>query len=173
MAEAENTCRVAIGKLDLDGVIAYRARGLGGHARLKHWQSGEGRSLGTRLRFLFALVIAHCTRARISQIGKIVVARMIIRPGDINALACRKMDFQADRFFSGVEWNWHIDRNARSLVPQDICPVPVSHTSKIPEAFRLAGTTETLGPLGGQRRHRSHHVPVGEVDSPVRQRADR
>jgi hypothetical protein len=123
MAEAENTCRVAIRKLDLDSVIAYRTRGLGGHARLKHWQSGEGRSLGTRLRFLLALVIAHCARARISQIGKIVVARMIIRPGDINALACGKMDFQADRFFSGVEWNWHIDLIARSLVPQEICPV--------------------------------------------------
>ena len=108
MTETENPGGVTIRKLDLNRVVTHRAGGVSGHARLEHGQRSKVRSLGPGLRFFLALVIAHRARARIPQIRKIVVARMIVRPGNIYTLAGGKANFQTDWFFSDVQWNRHI-----------------------------------------------------------------
>jgi hypothetical protein len=37
------------------------------------------------------------------------VAGVQVGPDDIDTRSGGEMDFQAGRFFSGIEWNWHLD----------------------------------------------------------------
>jgi hypothetical protein len=58
---------------------------------------------------LFALVVTHGTRARIPEIGKVVVAFVAVGPANVYAFAGGKVNLQANRFFSGIEWYGHLD----------------------------------------------------------------
>src|SRR5580704_12259957 len=101
MFEAENSCSVAIGKLNLHGVVPHCVGALGGDARFVHGQqrrAGTGAVLG----FLLALVVAQRAGAMIAQVRKIVVAGVLVRPSDLDTLAGRDMYFNAHRLFSRV-----------------------------------------------------------------------
>src|ERR1700689_801296 len=86
MFEAENPCSVAIGKLNLHGVVPHCVGALGGDARFVHGQqrrAGTGAVLG----FFLALVVAQRAGAMIAQVREIVVAGVPARPRDLDPLA--------------------------------------------------------------------------------------
>src|ERR1700733_5809168 len=101
MFEAENSCSVAVGKLDLHGVVSHRVGALGGDARFVHAQQERGRT-GAALGFLLALVVAQRAGAMIAQVREIVAAGVLVRPSDLHALARRDVYLNAHRFFSRV-----------------------------------------------------------------------
>src|SRR6202050_3276088 len=101
MFEAENSCSVAIGKLDLHGVVSHCVSALGGDARFVHGQQRRART-GAALGFLLALVVAQRAGAMIAQVREIVAAGVLVRPSDLHALARRDVYLNAHRFFSRV-----------------------------------------------------------------------
>ena len=105
MFKAENSRRVTIGKVNLERVVPHRIRALGGDARLVHGQRRA--DAGPTLGFLLALVVAQRAGAMIAQVREIVVAGVLVRPGDCDALARRYVYFDASRFFSRVLCDRH------------------------------------------------------------------
>src|SRR5277367_5561729 len=99
--EAENSRRVAVGKLNLNRVVPHRIGALGGDARLVHGQQGRA-GRGSALGFLLALVVAQRAGAMIPQKRKIVAAGMLVRPGDLHAFTRRDVHLDARRLFSRV-----------------------------------------------------------------------
>jgi hypothetical protein len=120
--EAKNAGGVAVVEIDLQGVVADGACGLRRYFRLEHGQERriqyEGRcKLGIvffqlhvffpALRFFLALVIAHRAWALFAQIREIVVAGMIIGPGDVDPRSGGHVHFHAGRFSSCIDRDGH------------------------------------------------------------------
>src|SRR5580658_7608755 len=112
MLEAENSRRVTIGKLNLQRVIPHRVGALGGDARLVHRQQRRA-GAGAALSLLLTLVVAQRARAMIAQVREIVAAGVHVRPRDLDALACRDVYLDAQRFFSRVLCDWHLKISLR------------------------------------------------------------
>src|SRR3989441_8706871 len=101
---------VAVGEIDLNGVVAYRRGGLGFGLGLEHGQhdgcrccafgAGQGG-------FFLAVVVTQSAGAVVAQIDKIVVARVAVSPGDIHACASRDVHLYAARVFPRVDGKWH------------------------------------------------------------------
>ena len=85
--EAENSRSVAVVEINLQGVVAYGVSGLRGQFRLVQGQQrGTRRCRGLEFRalFLLPLVVAHRAGALFAQIGEIVVAGVVVRPGYVH-----------------------------------------------------------------------------------------
>jgi hypothetical protein len=106
---AEDAGAVAIVEIDLNGVIADLGGGLGANFGFVHGQGGrgDGTRFGAWMFLLDALVVAGGARAFIAEIRKIVMAGVIVGPGDIDARAAGDVDFYAERFFALVNWSRH------------------------------------------------------------------
>jgi len=110
---AEDACGVAVGKGDLDGVVAHRSGGLRARFGLKHGQSGG--SSGTRTgpgALSYALIITCGTRTFIAKVGEIVVTRVTVGPSDVDAGAAGYVHFYAGGLFSGIDRNGHDSVNS-------------------------------------------------------------
>lgn len=83
---AVNSSRVPIAEIDLDGVVSDLSCALRAGFRLIHrekWRRLKrwpGKSI-----LLFPLIIASRARAVISQVGKLEMARMAVRPANIHS----------------------------------------------------------------------------------------
>lgn len=73
--EAVNSGGVAVGELNLDGVVPYGACAVGRDSRLVHRQHRSGLPA---LRFLLTFVIAHRAGTMITQVGKAVLAGVLV-----------------------------------------------------------------------------------------------
>src|SRR3989475_3475689 len=101
---------VAVGEIDLNGVVAYRRGGLGLGLGLEHGQHGACRSCAFGAGqggFFLAVVVTQSAGAVVAQIDKIVVARVGLRPGGIHPSAAPDVDLYAARFFPRVDGKWH------------------------------------------------------------------
>ena len=92
---AEDASVVAIVEIDLHGVIADLGGGLGAHFGFVHGQGGrgDGSGFGAWMFLLEALVVAGGAGAFIAEIRKIVMAGVIVGPGDIDARTAGDVDF--------------------------------------------------------------------------------
>jgi hypothetical protein len=92
---AEDAGVVAIVEIDLNGVIADLGGGLGANFGFVHGQGGrgDGSGFGAWMFLLEALVVAGGAGAFIAEIRKIVMAGVIVGPGDIDARTAGDMDF--------------------------------------------------------------------------------
>ena len=89
---------VAIVEIDLHGVVADLGGGLGANFGFEHGQHrrGDGSGFGARatvLLFLIALVVARGAGTFFAEIRKIVMADVIVGPGDIHARAAGYVNF--------------------------------------------------------------------------------
>ena len=108
MVVAVDTGGMAIGKGELNGVVAYRVGGFRGGLRLEHGEGGGGGWGGCgEGAFPFALVVTSSARAFVAKIGKVVVAGVAVRPSDIYAFARGHVDFHASRLFALVDGSGH------------------------------------------------------------------
>ena len=121
MVVAVDTRGMAVGKGELDGVVAHRVGGFRGGLRLEHGEGGGGGWAGCREGdFLFALVVASSARAFVAKVGKVVVAGVAVRPSDIYASARGDVDFHASGLFALVDGSGHGARSTvNSLQPID------------------------------------------------------
>jgi hypothetical protein len=106
---AEDASVVAIVEIDLHGVIADLGGGLGAHFGFVHGQGGrgDGSGFGAWMFLLDALVVAGGARAFIAEISKIVMAGVIVGPGDVDARAAGDVNFYVQRFFALIDWGGH------------------------------------------------------------------
>src|SRR5713226_8872004 len=83
---------VAVGELNLNGVVTHRFGGAGAGLGLEHGQRNRSRS-GTGVAceggFFPALVITERAGAEVAQVHEIVMAGVAVRPGDVHARAGR------------------------------------------------------------------------------------
>jgi hypothetical protein len=108
MVVAVDTGGMAVGKGELDGVVAYRVGGFRGGLRLEHGEGGGGGWAGCgEGDFLFAFVVASSARALVAKVGKVVVAGVAVRPSDIYAFARGDVDFHASGLFALVDGSGH------------------------------------------------------------------
>ncbi len=100
-----DTCGVAVGKGDLDGVVPYLRGGLGAGFGFEHGKRGRrsesGRSFSEGF-FFGALVVAGGTGAIVTEISEFEVGHVAIGPGDVNAGIGRDVDFYAGGLAAGV-----------------------------------------------------------------------
>ena len=108
MIVAEDAGRVAVGKRDLNGVVANRGRRLRARLRLKHRQrgGGSGSSAGDSA-LSYPLIIAGGAGTLFAKIREVVVTCVSVRPGDVNTGAAGYVNFYAGRFFAGIDGNGH------------------------------------------------------------------
>ena len=108
MIVAEDAGRVAVGKRDLNGVVANRGRRLRARLRLKHRQRGGGSGSSAGYSALsYPLIIAGGAGTLFAKIREIVVTCVSVRPGDVNTGAAGYVNLYAGRFFAGIDWNGH------------------------------------------------------------------
>src|SRR5580704_6742567 len=103
---------MAVGEADLDGVVADDGGGFGAWLGLEHGERRKRAASGSRGReslFLAALVVARGAGTLFAQIGKCVVARVAVGPGDVDAGA--RLDVHSDGcgLSSRIEWNGHLN----------------------------------------------------------------
>src|SRR5712671_4292383 len=108
MIVAEDAGRVAVGKRDLNGVVANRCRRLRARLRLEHRQrrSRSGSSGGDSA-LSYPLIIAGGAGTLFAEIREIVVTCVSVRPRDVNTGAAGYVNFYAGRLFAGIDWNGH------------------------------------------------------------------
>ncbi len=108
MIVAEDAGRVAVGKRDLNGVVANRGRRLRARLRLKHRQRGGGSGYSAGDSALsYPLIIAGGAGTLFAKIREVVVTCVSVRPGDVNAGAAGYVNLYAGRFFAGIDWDGH------------------------------------------------------------------
>jgi hypothetical protein len=95
---AEDAGIVAIVEVDLHGVIADLRGGLGADFGLEHGQGrrGHGRGFGAcaaMLLFLVALLVAGGAGAFFAKIREIVMAGVIVGPGDVHTCSAGDVNF--------------------------------------------------------------------------------
>ena len=91
---AEDAGGVAVGEGNLDGVIADCCGFLRAGFGFEHWQGRGGRrSCGGVGALSNALLIAGGAGAFFAEISKIVMAGVIVSPGDIDAAAAGDVNF--------------------------------------------------------------------------------
>ncbi len=113
VVEGEDAGGMAVGEINLDGIVANSLRrpraGLGlihrQHTR-SDWRRCARRR-GWLGGFLVALVITRRARTFFPQIHKVVVARMSIAPCNIHTFAGGNVNFYAGGLFARVDWRWH------------------------------------------------------------------
>ena len=108
MIVTENSSGVAVGERNLDRVVADGRGGLGARLGLEHGQGG-GRS-GTRAgkgALSYPLVIASGAGALVAKIGKIVVTRMTVGPGNVDARAAAYMNLYRGGLLTGINGYGH------------------------------------------------------------------
>ena len=96
MFVAEDAGIVAVVEIDLNCVIADLGGGLGANFGFEHGQDrrGDGCGFGAGVSlFLVALFVASGAGAFIAEIGEIVMASVIVGPGDIHAGSAGDVDF--------------------------------------------------------------------------------
>lgn len=98
---------VPVRKFDLDGIVSHRACRFSRHPRLKHRQNIAIDPLRFLSRLSFPLIIACGARTVVSQVGKIIPARMPIRPCDLDALAGGHVHLYTRRLPSRILGYWH------------------------------------------------------------------
>ena len=105
---AEDAGRVAVGKRDLNGVVANRGRRLRARLRLKHRQRGgrSGSSAGDGA-LSYPLIIAGGAGTLVAKICEIVVTRVAVRPGNVDAGPAGYVNLYTGRSFAGIDWNGH------------------------------------------------------------------
>src|SRR5712672_3994348 len=108
MIVAEDASRVAVGKRDLNGVVANRGRRLCARLRLEHRQrgGGSGSSAGDSA-LSYPLIIAGGAGTLFAEIREVVVTCVSVRPGDVNTGAAGYVNLYAGRFFAGIDWDGH------------------------------------------------------------------
>src|SRR5882762_9188366 len=108
MIVAEDASRVAVGKRDLNGVVANRGGRLRAGLRLKHRQrgGGSGSSAGDSA-LSYPLIIAGGAGTLVAKVREIVVTRVAVRPGNVDAGPAGYVNFYAGRLFAGIDWNGH------------------------------------------------------------------
>src|SRR6267142_2766024 len=108
MIVAEDASRVAVGKRDLNGVVANRGRRLRARLRLKHRQRGgrSGSSAGDSA-LSYPFIIAGGAGTLFAKIREIVMTCVTVRPGDVNTGAAGYVNFYVGRFFAGIDWDGH------------------------------------------------------------------
>jgi hypothetical protein len=105
---AEDAGGMAVGEIDLDGVVAYLRRGLSAGFGLVDGQKRRGGEIhGGHGVFLGALVIAGGTGAMLAEVGEVVVAGMTVSPGDVDAGARFDVDFDAGGLFALIDRGRH------------------------------------------------------------------
>src|SRR5712692_7932479 len=109
IVEAVDAGGVAVGKIDLNGVVAHGVGAAGLGPGLEHGQHGGSRRAGRGRRRPFprTLVVAQRTGTLVAQINEIVVAGVVVRPGDVHATAGGDVYLHVRRFFSRVERQRH------------------------------------------------------------------
>src|SRR6266403_1518988 len=108
MIVAEDAGRVAVGKRDLNGVVANRRCRLGARLRLKHRQRGGGSgSSGGDSALSYPLIIAGGAGTLFAEIREVVVTCVSVRPGDVNTGTAGYVNFYAGRVFAGIDWDGH------------------------------------------------------------------
>src|SRR6266481_2818125 len=108
MIVAEDAGRVAVGKRDLNGVVANRGGRLRARLRFKHWQrsGGSGSSAGDSA-LSYPLIITGGAGALVAKIREIVMTCVTVRPGNVDAGPAGYVNFYAGRLFAGIDWNGH------------------------------------------------------------------
>jgi hypothetical protein len=105
---AEDTGGMAVVETNLDGVVPYLRCGLCAGFWLVHGEQRRGREThGGHVVFLGALVVARGAGAKVAEVGKVVVAGMAIRPGDIDAGAGLYVNFDAGGLFALIDGCGH------------------------------------------------------------------
>ena len=108
MIVAEDAGRVAVGKRDLNGVVANRRCRLGARLRLKHRQRGGGSgSSGGDSALSYPLIIAGGAGTLFAEIREIVMTCVTVRPGNVDAGPAGYVNFYGGWFFAGIDWNGH------------------------------------------------------------------
>lgn len=108
MIVAEDTCRMAIGKRDLNGVIANGRCRLRACLGLEHRQRcGRCRAGAGHSALPDPFVVASGARAFLTKISEIVMTRMTVRPGNVHARATCDMNFYRGRLFAGIDGDGH------------------------------------------------------------------
>jgi hypothetical protein len=108
MVVAVDASGVAIGKGDLDGVIADRGSCFGAGLGLEHRQCGGGSwACGREGMFFLAFVVAGGARALIAEVGEIEVAGVAVGPGNVHAGTRGDVDFYGGGFTARVDGDGH------------------------------------------------------------------
>jgi hypothetical protein len=116
MVVAEDAGSVAVGKCDLNGVVANRRGRLRAELRLKHRERGGGSGAHARASALsYPFIIARGARALVAKVREIVVTRVTVRPGNVDPGAAGDVNFYAGRLFSRIDWQGHLCRERQSL----------------------------------------------------------
>jgi hypothetical protein len=109
MIVAEDAGRMAIGKRDLNGVVAHRRRRLCARRGLEHWQCGGGSGArASESALSYPLIIAGGAGTLFAKVREIVVTCVTVRPGDVNTGAAGYVNLYGGRLFAGIDWNGHI-----------------------------------------------------------------
>jgi len=107
---AENPSRMPVIEINLQGVVANGMSSFCGKPGLEHGKRRRrkyGRGLRA-LRLLFqAFVIAHRAGALLPQVAKIVVARVSIRPRDVNPRSRGHVDFNLSGLSASINRDRH------------------------------------------------------------------
>src|SRR6266403_1937985 len=105
---AEDAGRVAVGKRDLNGVVANRGRRLRARLRLEHRQRGGGSGASADDSALsYPLIIAGGARTLFAEIREVVVTCVTVRPGDVNTGPAGYVNLYAGWLFAGIDWDRH------------------------------------------------------------------
>src|SRR6266481_6180822 len=107
MIVAEDSGCVAVGKRDLNGVVANRGGRLRARLRLKHRQRGGGSGSRADSALSYPFIIAGGAGTLFAKIREVVVTCVSVRPGDVNAGAAGYVNLYAGWLFAGIDWNGH------------------------------------------------------------------
>ena len=105
---AENSGGVAVGEMNLDGVVPYLGGLLSASFGLEHGKNGgrSGREGGKS--FLFgSLVVASGTGAIVAQIRKVEMAGVAVAPGDIDTGAGLDVNLDLSGLFALIDGSGH------------------------------------------------------------------
>jgi hypothetical protein len=109
---AEDTGIVAVVEINLHSVVADLAGGLGANFGFEHGQGGGGDRRGGFcsggvLLLLVALFVAGGAGAFFAKIRKIVMAGVIVGPGDVHTGSAGDVNFNVQRFFALINRDGH------------------------------------------------------------------
>lgn len=117
MLKAENSGRMAVGEIDLEGIATHRGSRASRNFRLVHGQNCRGKCAGKLANrgcpllagfgFFRAFIIAQRAGTLVAKVRKVIVARVAIGPLDVHARARRDVHLDLGRFLSRVQWNRH------------------------------------------------------------------
>ena len=105
---AKDARGMAVGKSDLDGIVADRRGSLRARLRLEHRQSGRRcRTRAGEGALSYALVIASGAGTLVAKISEIVVAGVTIGPDNVDTGAAGYVNFYRGGFFAGIKRDRH------------------------------------------------------------------